>query len=247
MIAVNLTTGTKTADATSATTGSFTPPPNALILFTVASKTEITANPNQPTITGNGLTYVVVNTKIYDDTSSSRRRITTFRAMGGSPTAGTAVIDFGGQTQVTVAWVVDYVSSGVNMTGTNGSGAVVQSAIGYNDTSSPNTSVTATMLPFTLPNNASYGAFANGNDASSVTAGSGFTKVGEAVDTVEHNLDLYTEFKNSPDTSIDVTFSSDPENAIIGLEIAADHNAPINLNYLSNRIRPRPFGPGLAR
>ncbi len=119
----NLTTGSDSDGGSGSTTASVAPSAYSLILLTVMSRTGITVNPNQPTVTGNGLTWVAIGSTVFDSTSSSRRRVTLFRALGAGPTSGAITIDFGGQAQTDVTWVVDE-ASGVDTSGTNGSGAI---------------------------------------------------------------------------------------------------------------------------
>lgn len=223
----NLTSGVKTTDATSADTASISPSANKLILLAVESKTEITADPNQPTATGCGLTWVAVNTIVTDPTSSSRRRITLFRALGASPSAGAVTIDFGGQTQVTSAWVIDQ-CDGMDTSGTNGSGAVVQSATARRtDEEGAVASLTATLAAFGSTSNATYGMGGQGNGSTAVTAGSGFSIIGNATDSSENNIEVNTEFKNSNDTSVDFSYSpNDSGCGIIAIEIKAEVLVP---------------------
>ncbi len=133
VIANNNSTG-----VSSATTASITPGSNNLMLATVSSRTTITTNPNVPTLTGNGLTWVQIATINWDSDSSSRKATTLFRALGASPSSGAVTIDFAGQTQGQIYWIIDEVT-GMDTSGTNGSGAIVQSATGKNEVTTPMT------------------------------------------------------------------------------------------------------------
>ena len=73
-------------------TASHTPAPNTLQLLEVVARTNISVDTVQPTVTGNGLTWVLVNDIVYDTTSSSRKRLSVFRAMGSSPSTGACTI-----------------------------------------------------------------------------------------------------------------------------------------------------------
>src|SRR3990167_11448563 len=118
----NLTAGGSNTAATSYTTASITPSANALILASVESNADPDA-PNTPTLTGNGLTWVEVVTRL-DGTA----RMTLFRAMGSAPSAGAITIDFAGQSQANGStWIVTEFS-GADTSGTNGSAAVIQGA-----------------------------------------------------------------------------------------------------------------------
>lgn len=197
--------------------GSFTPTANRLVLAAVQSRTGITADPNIPTLSGNGLTWVQVATVLYDSTSSSRKRLTVFRAMGASPTTGALTADFAVQAQTDMGIVVDEFS-GIDTGGTDGSTAVVQSATALDDTITVAT-LTATLAAFGSVNNATYGAFAIGSVSSTSTAGTGFTKIGDLGTTTNNRVT--TEFRNDNDTSVDMSWSANEEIGGIGIEIKA--------------------------
>lgn len=215
----NLTSGTDTDGNSTATTASVSPSSNKLELLTVSSRTLITANPNQPTISGNGLTWVAIASVVYDDTSSSRRRITLFRALGASPSSGAISIDFGGQNQTTVVWSLEEVS-GIDTSGTNGSGAIVQSATNFDDTATAST-LTVTLGAFSNTNNATFGSFANGFGLATPTVGSGFTKLGEQADG-NNDIKVLTEWKSTNDTTVDINWGDTSELGGIAIEIRAN-------------------------
>lgn len=205
---------TKTGSGTTLVSDSHTPASNKLQLMTVTSRTGITANPNQPTATGNGLTWVVVNSIVYDTTSSSRKRVTLFRALGASPTAGATTVDFGGQTQTSSTLIIDE-CTGADTSGTDGSGAVVQSVTNKDETVSTGL-LTVTLGAFGSTANATYGAFAEGGNGT-YTAGSGFTEVASLVN--GDSIDTLTEYKSTNDTSVDATDSANSELGGIAIEI----------------------------
>jgi hypothetical protein len=126
IVGTQLTAGFTNAGNSTGTTASITPAANSLILLAVTERTNLSANTNQPTVAGNGLTWVLVNDILYDTTSASRKRVSVFRAMGASPTKGGITIDFAGQVQTDIDWDVAQFT-GTDTSGTNGSGAIVQS------------------------------------------------------------------------------------------------------------------------
>lgn len=115
-----LTAAGDTTGGTTQATASVAPAANALIIAAIVSNTTAA---NEPTATGNGLTWVSVATVQFN---SNARRLTLLRAMGAAPSAGAITFDFGGQSQASCAWAIIQ-CAGVNTSGTNGSGAVVQS------------------------------------------------------------------------------------------------------------------------
>lgn len=208
-----LTAGSNT-DATSYNTASVTPTANRLQLLWVYSIAG--AAPNQPTVTGNGLTWVNIGSVLDSD---GLRRITLFRAMGGSPSAGAIAIDFGGQTQTGAAWsLAEY--DNVDTGGTNGSAAVVQVVTG--STGSNGTSLTVTLAAFASAANATVGGFGIPlNTASNPLPGTGFGRNGQ-VNQASPNLAIMSESVGFSDTSVDSTSSG----TIPWVGIAAEVGTP---------------------
>ncbi len=167
------------SDTTSIVSNSITPASNALILAVVSQRTNISADPSDPTLTGNGLTWVEVNTVVYDTTSTSRRRVSVFRAMGASPTTGSVTADFAGQANTHSILIIDQFAN-MDTSGTNGSGAIVQSVTAVAD-GTPNTTLTATLAAFGNANNATYGGLAAAQTVGDTfTAGANFAITAQA-------------------------------------------------------------------
>lgn len=232
----NIASSSSVSAGSSVATASFTPVANRLYLVSIATRTGITADPNQPTATGNGFTYVVPTngSVVYDNTSSSRRRLTVFRALAASPTAGAITFSFGGQTQTNFVWSIDEVT-GMDATGTNGSGAIVQVVNNF-DATITNASLTVTLAAFGSASNSTFGVFSNGDGSVGVaTAGSGFTKKGEVADS-GNTIRLVSEFQTANDTSVDLTFATPAEIGGIGIElkIAAGTNVSVSADVTAS-------------
>ena len=131
------------------TDSAYQPRPNSLVLAIVENYLS-TGGAVLPTFSGNGLTWVQVATQLF--TIGNKLRITVFRAMGSAPTSTTSIADFGATAQTACGIRIVEVL-GVDTSGTNGSGAVVQSATNSSVGTSDPGSVT-----LGLPVNA------NGND-----------------------------------------------------------------------------------
>lgn len=206
--------GFDTVDAQSFTTGSFTPGSNRLVLITITAR-DVAGDPPIPTLTGNGLTWVNIQHQI--SAGPTGRSIDVFRAMGASPSTGTLVIDYGvGQTLRNCAWQIDEFD-GVDTSGTNGSGAVVQSDKGNGG--SAGTSITLTLVAFgDATNNASYiGVFHGSNEGT--TPETGYTELGDH-QTGENNT-LGAAFKLGEDLSPSESWATSDSRAGIALEIKA--------------------------
>lgn len=131
-----LTSGTA-GTGTSATTASVSPTANAAIY--VAVQTALPAGPAALTsVVGNGITYTQEETVTFHTTNT--RRLSVWRGMAASPSAGTIVIT-PNISQTSFIWSV-IECTGVDTSGTNASGATVQSTT---NTASASTSIDGTL------------------------------------------------------------------------------------------------------
>lgn len=200
-----LTASGSATDASSYATASVTPTANALIL---ASVFNIAVGPATPTASGNGLTWVAVASVAVVNNA----RTTLFRAMGASPTAGAITFDFGGQTQQNAHWTVTEVT-GVDQSGTNGSGAVVQSATASGTSAAPS----VTLAAFARAANGTYGVIGvNATDA--ITPGTGFTELSDTALVESNNIE--DEWRVDNDTTVDWSIASNLF-AAVAVEIGA--------------------------
>jgi hypothetical protein len=121
-------TGGGTSSATSGVTASVSPTANRLIFVTVhAYLSTGSVQPATPSVTGNGITYALEKSQDVDTAGVDRATLFLFRGMSSSPTSGAVTISFGAVSQTRIQWSVDQSDANVNTSGTNGSGAVVQS------------------------------------------------------------------------------------------------------------------------
>lgn len=164
-----LTSGTNTTDATSFATASVSPGSNRAIYLGVLASSS--AGDTTPTATGNGLTWVAEDSVVV--TASNNRRLTVFRAMGASPSAGAITISWGATTQLSAAWIVVECTN-ANTSGTNASGATRQSVT---NTVATGTSLTGTLAALDHANNVHLCFL--GNDVGSVTPDADFAELAD--------------------------------------------------------------------
>lgn len=207
--ATHLTTGAKNSAGTSSTTASISPSSYKLVLIAVGNNESGGSTPT-PTVSGCGLTWVQVATK---GSSDGKQRITLLRSMGASPSSGALTISTSGSSD-TMNWsVVEF--GNVITSGSNGAGAVVQSATAATE-STAHTTETVTLSAFDDTRNATYGAIRI-NNAHSVTQGTGFTELAE--NTSDHTIQ--TQWRNDNDTSVTWSFGSTTDrDQAVAVEIA---------------------------
>ncbi|HKC48224.1 MAG TPA: hypothetical protein VKB63_11545, partial [Gemmatimonadales bacterium] len=133
------------------TTASIAPAPNALVTVAVLTHQSSSAAP-LPTVSGGGMSaWDVVATATFNG-GTPLDRVTIFRAMSASPGSGAITIT----SSVTVSncqWVVSQ-WDGVDNSGTNGSGAIVQTGA---TTGSAVNGLTVSLAAFADPADVAYG------------------------------------------------------------------------------------------
>lgn len=199
-----LTQDTSTTNATSYTTASVSPTSDALILVaTMATRNAATAcaDNDVTSVAGNSLTYVHINRQCFSAAGVPTQTVELWRSLGAAPSTGTIVIGFGGNTQINGSWAV-IECTGVDTSGTDGSGAIVQNAINLTE---PGTSLTVTLAAFGDAGNATLGAFGLATNQA-VTPGTGFTELAEQQNSEGHTLQV--QWRNDNDTSVDASWSS---------------------------------------
>lgn len=220
-----LTSGTGSGGTASGfTTASVSPTPSALQLLFINLSRGGSTNPTAPTtLTGNGLTWVLVSSSAYDSSGVGRGGMWVYRAMASAPTSGALVVSGMGadsSSALSYSWVQ---VTGVNSSGTNGSGAIVQS--GFSSISTTDSPV-ATLSAFGSANNATIGwLFYRGTASFAPSAGSGFTSLASGyLAGGGQPIASGVEFKASNDTSVDMSFAAGGGaggGAMMGIEIKA--------------------------
>lgn len=206
------------------TTASLTPVANRLYMLSVHGR--ISTGSVQPvcsSVTGAGLTWVQANFSDTDTSGTDRQSVYTFRAMG-TGSAGALTITFSGQTLQRACWSLDEFD-GCDTSGTNGSGAIVQTAK-TNDAGSGSTSVTVTLAAFAdAVNNAAYGVFGH-QVQEAITHGSGFTELSDQAPLGV--LALQTEWRLGQDTSVDASWATGARSSGHAFELKAAAAAAAN-------------------
>lgn len=216
--------------AASFATGSIAPGANRLLLASVfAVDNAVTLAPTV-NLSGNGLTWVQVGRLVTGVAS-----LAVFRALGASPSAGAVTISSDVATMLFAQWSISEFT-GVNTTGSNGSGAVGNVATNYAGSAS---SLTVTLPAFGSASNGTYGAF-SANDFGSAAAftfteGTGFTPLGSDIDAAAGAtvaVGMFAQWKAANDTSVDVS-ASRPMTDFNGIavEIVASAVGPAASHY----------------
>jgi len=192
-----LTSGTA-GSGTSAGTASVSPTGNYLILAALSLRWTNSQSTPTITVSGNGLTWVQVAEE-NGTAGSSEWSLHVFRALGASPSSG--AITFSSGSENVIAWNWDVIEwSDVDTSGTNGSGAIAQSATNFG------TSPLTVTLASGDSGNSTFGAFAeNDYDNPTYTPGTGFTEISDGSSGF---ASLQTEWQSGIDTSVDATCST---------------------------------------
>lgn len=203
-----LTSGKDSTDGTSYATASIAPAANQPIYAVFAARRSVT----KPVVTaaGNGLTWV----EVARATIADIRVLYVFRAAGAAPSAG-AVTFTCNQTCVGALWWVGQFT-GADTSGTNGSGATVQSDIDDNITSGT-TGNTTFASPLEHANNVNLTAVITALSTASVTPDAQFAELFD--DAAAEFVGLEVQWARGESTC-DPTWSTSAA-AIISVEVKA--------------------------
>lgn len=202
------------ADLTVYVTSSISPAANKLILaFVVGTDLGFAGPILVNSITGAGLTWVEEKEVQMDTIASPRQAFACYRALGAGATPGALTVTFDGPAAAAQFIVIEFTNC--DTTGTNGSGAIVQSVVNVADSG---LSITATLAAFQSAVNATVGGFSSGGTTGTVwTPGAGFAEIAETPGAPDRPI--MAQFRNDNDTSVDATHSNNSDIAVIALEL----------------------------
>jgi hypothetical protein len=159
-------------DASSYSFASFTASNNRLYVAFVSTSTGSGASPAATAVSGAGLTFTEIGTPGGVLYSGTQRRLQAWRALVASGAGtGSIAISLGGTSTSMDAVLLEF--NGMDTTGTNGAGAVVQSGT---STATSGTSLTATLAAFASASNRPV-AFFNHRASELTTHEPGFTEL----------------------------------------------------------------------
>jgi uncharacterized protein YjdB len=183
-----LTSGHDVVNQKIYSTGSISPVPNALVTVAVLTHQSSSAAP-PPVLSGGGMTsWEVVATVAYNG-ATPLDRLTIYRAMSAAPGSGPITI----VSSVTVSncqWIVSQ-WTGVDLSGTNGSGAIAQAA---SASGTAVTTLTAALGDFAASTSVAYGAFGVATNTAVIVPGAGFTTIDQQPSGESTVGDLFAEW-----------------------------------------------------
>jgi hypothetical protein len=211
VVATHLLSADTGTDGTSFTTPSTSVTAGRLVVVAVmiaratGSAADTTIN-----LSGLGTTWTQVATRAFG--GSNRFRVTVFSGVPPADATGSLTASVTNVHE----WFGVLVTSFAGVDTSAGTNGVVQSATAA-DSGSAVTGLTVTLGTFSSAQNATYGVFGVGG-LSTISPGTGFSMLGQTAN-VERNVGA--EFKASPDTDVDATWSGSQRAGAIALEIAA--------------------------
>jgi len=210
-----LTSGASGSNLTTYATASVSPGASKLILVLVGTTVSGAGNQLFPnTVAGAGLTFDMIDDAPGADSVSSRQ-LSVWRALSASPSTGTITITFPAA-MLNCQWKVIEID-GIDTTGTNGSGAIVQFVAGTEATTAT-PSVTLAAFGDATNNAAVAGFIAVGN--TTFAPGTGFTEIAEQTGT-SPNTTLGFEYRIGEDTSVDATWGASALGQGFAIEVKA--------------------------
>lgn len=172
--ATHLDSGSSTTDGTSfSTVDSISPGANRLVLAFIATGDTSGAGAAPTGVSGAGLTFTHVGGQ---QQGSGNQRVDIFRAMSASPSSGALSITYAATTE-NCGWVI-VEFDGVDTSGTNGSGAIVQ----FKGDTDSGSNVAIALNNAVTSGNATAGCATGNTQSPTYTAGSGFVLLGTGWD-----------------------------------------------------------------
>jgi hypothetical protein len=202
-----LTAGSSSADGTSvATPVAITPTANAVVYATMVNAQGTAAG--TPTASGS-VDWVLEETVAF---ASNARRVTVLRGMSATPATSAVTFNFGATAQTSFAWSI-IECTGVDTSGTSGSGATVQSV---SATGTAITTINATLAALQAPTSVAL-VFTGLNITSSVTPDAQYVELSDNSASAG-TLTLEAQWATD-ETAADPTFAS-ANAGVIALEVA---------------------------
>lgn len=204
-------------NAASYATASYTPTANRLLLAVIVNENNVAgADPVEPVVTGNGLTWAKIATYVPDNVGS-KVRISIWGALtGATPSAGALTADFSLDTTVELGCniIVDE-ATGVDMSGGTVASCIVQSVTGTLNGSGTSESITLAALANS--SNASYGGF-NTQIQEAHVQGTGYTITTQGNNAGPAST-TSAEYKAPGSTTVNVTWTTSAAKGGIAIEI----------------------------
>jgi hypothetical protein len=208
-----LTSGVVLTNQNTTTTASISPAPNTLVTITLLSHRSTATI--SPIVTGGGMaSWDLVASVDFDTLALPHRRLSVYRAMSAAPGSGPITFKFTNQVS-NLEWSVSQ-WTGVDTSGVNGAGAIVQT--GSNRANAVN-GLSVALAPFGSPANVALGAFGVNSQVAAITPASGFTEIDELPANEGTRGDLQTEWAvNQPTVGASWPFL---KGGALGIELKA--------------------------
>jgi invasin-like protein/calcineurin-like phosphoesterase family protein len=208
-----LTSGNILVNQNVYTTAAIAPAPNTLV--TIALLSHRATATISPTVSGGGMaSWTLVASVDFDTLNLPHRRLSIYRAMSASPGSGPLTFSYSSQVS-NVEWIVSQ-WAGVETSGVNGAGAIVQS--GSNRADAGN-GLSVSLAAFGNAANVALGAFGVNSQVLAVTPGSGFTEINEQPANEGTRGDLQTQWAVDRST-INATWTN-LKGGALGVELKA--------------------------
>jgi hypothetical protein len=225
IVPTQLTQGSSESDSSSYATASISPTADRLVLAFINTVRFDVDVSDVPTLSGAGMTWVLVTSQAYENAGTDRARVTIFRALDASPGSGALTFQYA-NTHLRASWgIIEF--SGVDTGGADGADAIVQvvqdeKLPGASDADLP----FLTLAPFEDFANATFGVIGVGFPDVSVTVGEGFAETNNLA-VGGNGTRIQSQFRPTNHAGVDWTLGAlGTESGFFALEIrnAAPHD-----------------------
>ena len=232
LVATNLTSGGNIpSGSTTFVTASITPTANALVLLWITNEHLAGTPAVISSVTGCSLTWESIDNVNY----GSNCRLSLYRALGASPTTGAVTITYP-TSEWAAVWSIEQIT-GVSTSGSNGSGAVLQSA--QNSDGASGSSLTVTLAAMQAGSYNVCGWSFNINDVT-FSAGGGWTQL--ASPSIVRPIQILTAYNTTQDNTATATSTSAGSRGGIAVEIGGPPPEPHAASRTIFRRQPERWG-----
>lgn len=227
LVATNLTSGGNIpSGSTTFVTASITPTANALVLLWITNEHLAGTPAVISSVTGCSLTWESIDNVNY----GSNCRLSLYRTLGASPTTGAVTVTYP-SSEWSAVWSIEQIT-GVSTSGSNGSGAIIQSAQASDGTTG--NTLTVTLGAMAAGSMDMCGWSFNINDVT-FSAGGGWTQL--ASPQIARPIQILTAYNTTGDNTATATSTNGGSRGGIAVEIGGE---PLIGSFASARSIFRP-------
>ncbi len=197
-------------------TDSYLPSANKTIILCTTGIANV-APPAIPGVSGNGVTWSLVLSQLYDFGGVDRSILTVYRGLTSTPSVGVTRVQYAGLQLRQQILVFQFNNTDI---GNLGADAIVGSPVSKKENTGLGLNPSVTMPAAGSPANATLGVLGMGDPVPLVVPGIGFILLGSAITPPTQVGGIFAEFSSIPKVTVDWNLGNDTaDKALAGIEL----------------------------